>query len=237
MRDRGLVLSVGRGRAETCPCCSRVDRPAVVGQGLCVRNESFYTTAAQVLPTLLIALVLEGTAIFRRLVDVFSTREHVVTVPHAEIATASQAVPAQVSEALWDDRTFRRLAKVFLGTITVFLLGEVCALLVVFVGTDSWFVWPAAPVTGLALVAMLIAIIAFPLIRVATETVFQTDDMARVTVVDDETGETYGWIPQPSQPGEQRFTWGLRPGNAGQKSPEGEPEPGPRQRYRRGRPL
>jgi hypothetical protein len=179
-----------------------------------VRNESFYTTAAQVLPTLLIALILEGTAIFRRLVDVFSTKEHVITIRHAEIAAASQVVPTQVSEALWQDRNFRQLAGAFLGAVAVFVLGEVCALLALFVGTDSWFVWPAAPITGLALVAMLLAVIAFPLIRVVTETVFQMDDMARVTVVDDETGEVYGWIPQPSRPGEKRLTWGLRPDDA-----------------------
>jgi hypothetical protein len=177
-----------------------------------VHNEPFYTTSAQVLPTLLIALVLEGTAIFRRFVDILSTKEYVVTVPHAEIATAPQVARGQVSDALWRDRLFRQLAAAFFGTVALFVLGEVCALVVVFVGTDSWFVWPAAPITGLALVVMLLAVIAFPLVRVVTETVFQMDDMVRVNAIDEETGEVYGWLSAPGRPGEETFTWGLRPG-------------------------
>lgn len=175
-----------------------------------MRNESFYTTAAQVLPTLLIALVLEATTIFRRVVDLYSTREVVITVPHAEVAKPPAAVQGDVSQALWRDRDFRRLAAAFSSTVALFVLGEICALLAVFVGTDGWLVWLAAPATGLALLVMVLAVVAFPLVRVLMETMVQMDENVRATVVDEETGEVYAWLPQPSPPGEQRFIWGLR---------------------------
>jgi hypothetical protein len=182
-----------------------------VGQGRYVRHESFYTTAAQVLPTLLIALVLEGTTIFRRFVELYSRGELIITVPHAEVGRPPQVAKGQGSDALWSDREFRGFATVFGGTVALFVLGELCALLVVFAGTDGWFVWPAAPITGLALLVMVIAVVGFPMVRVATETLPEMDDLSRVTAVDEETGERYGWLPQPGRPGERSYVWGRRP--------------------------
>ena len=178
-----------------------------------MRHESFYTTAAQVLPTLLIALVLEGTTIFRRFVTLYTEQELVITVPHAEIGHAPSLAKGQGSDVLWHDQLFRRLAMVFAVTVALFVIGEMCALTVVFAGTDGWFVWLCAPITCLALVVMVVAVVAFPVVRVATETLPELSDMTRLTAVDEETGETYGWLPQPSRPGERAYTWGRRTGD------------------------
>jgi hypothetical protein len=64
-------------------------------------------------------------------------------------------------------------------------------------------------------VPMILAVVAFPVVRVMAETMPEMDEMEHVTAVDEETGETYGWLPQPSRTGAQTYVWGRRSGGDG----------------------
>ncbi|MEV6521852.1 hypothetical protein AB0M43_07940 [Longispora sp. NPDC051575] len=116
-----------------------------------MRNENFYALAAQVLPALLIAVILEIRGALGT-IAAGARRDRHTAVHHSWARSAGYMVLAYVAIAV------------------TFVLGEIAALLVVFCGTGSWLVRGAAPVVGLALLVLIVAAIAVPAVAVGVET-------------------------------------------------------------------
>ncbi|MGY0232272.1 hypothetical protein [Longispora urticae] len=116
-----------------------------------MRNENFYALAAQVLPALLIAVILEIRGALGT-IAAGARRDRDTAVHRSWARSAGYMVLAYVAIAV------------------TFTLGEVAALLVVFCGTGGWLVRGAAPVVGLALLVLIVAAIAVPAVAVGVET-------------------------------------------------------------------
>ncbi|MEV4107090.1 hypothetical protein [Nonomuraea sp. NPDC049695] len=115
-------------------------------------SETFYATAAQVLPTLMIALVIEFGAIFRIAKE--------ATKHFGEEVGGG-------SEPQWTDADLVTGLKIALGAAAVFLIGEVLALLAL---GFRWFnVWTFSLV-GICLLVLIITVVWIPLIRLLEET-------------------------------------------------------------------
>ena len=112
-----------------------------------MRNETFYATMGQVLPTLLIAFAVEFHLWVREVLE----------------------DPRGIGYA----RRTRELSRNALNDALLimrvvgwaFFIGEVTALLTLFVGTRGWWPWAAAPAVGLCTLILLLVVIGAPLNR------------------------------------------------------------------------
>ncbi|WP_412537816.1 hypothetical protein R8Z50_18315 [Longispora sp. K20-0274] len=116
-----------------------------------MRNENFYALAAQVLPALLIAVILE------------------IRGALGTIAVGARRDRHTALHRSWT-RSAGYLVLSYVAVAALFTLGEVAALLVVFAGTGGWLVWAAAPVIAVALLVLIVAAIAVPAVGVGVET-------------------------------------------------------------------
>jgi hypothetical protein len=130
-------------------------------------SESFYSTIAQVLPALLIPLALEVVALRRSVIRSAWLALYSPDDPTSDSATrSSQPIPH--SEVDMESRHRRALA---LGTgiilVGVFVcLAEMCAVLMLLVGTDNWFPIVAGPFCALTVVALTILVVWMLLARI-----------------------------------------------------------------------
>ncbi|GIG56218.1 hypothetical protein Lfu02_05900 [Longispora fulva] len=116
-----------------------------------MRNENFYSLAAQVLPALLIAVILEIRGALGT-IAVGARRDRHTALHRSWTRSAGYLVLAYVAVAV------------------CFVLGEASALLVVFVGPGGWLVRVAAPVVALALLLLTVAAIAVPAVGLGVQT-------------------------------------------------------------------
>lgn len=115
-------------------------------------TEAFYATAAQVLPTLMIALVLEFGTIFR------IAREATKRPREAD----SGGAPSR-----WSDDDLVTGLRIAILAAVAFFIGEILALLAL---GFRWFnVWTFSTV-GVCLLILLITVVWIPLIRLLEET-------------------------------------------------------------------
>jgi hypothetical protein len=105
----------------------------------CMRSETFYSTVAQMLPTLLVALA-------------------------AAFVGIRQMVP-QAEEALSREELERRYASEFNVPVIMTALagmlaffGEMCAVLVLLIGTDGWFPIVAGSFCAIAVLVMTLLV-------------------------------------------------------------------------------
>jgi hypothetical protein len=107
-----------------------------------MRNDSFYTTVAQVLPTLFIAFALELIS-FRR------------TAQEAGHTLTEEEIQRRLASG---DLIFNPAAIVIFLVGALVFLGETCAVLVLLTGTDTWFPIIAGPFCAIAVVAVTLLV-------------------------------------------------------------------------------
>jgi hypothetical protein len=110
-----------------------------------VRNEAFYSTVAQVLPTLLIAIAVEYSQLMRARLD----RIDELKDQGGDAFGFSSLVHA-IGQAL----LIGHAGIVAVLFAAIFLAGEVATLAVLFFGTDGWLPWVAGPLGGLAVLVL-----------------------------------------------------------------------------------
>jgi hypothetical protein len=153
-------------------------RIAVRMAGVChpgpVRNEAFYSTAAQVLPTLLIALVVEMHFLWGRQIEVL--REARTKRAASIMAFVADSSPAgfprpvdrlDIASIRWVSEELRhaRLYRAVRSAAWLFLVGEAAAFTVLCVGTKSWLASVAGPVTALSIAGLTTLTVFLPLRR------------------------------------------------------------------------
>ncbi|MFI6290056.1 hypothetical protein ACIBEJ_00635 [Nonomuraea sp. NPDC050790] len=118
-------------------------------------TEQFYSTTAQVLPTLLVAMAVEGGLLLQRR-------------PERLYRDVQQAAHLEVP-----GRTMlRKLANIpYMTTIATlcvaFIIGEVTALTILFWKGPDWLSIPAAFVVWISMLTMLVGVVAIPVARFA----------------------------------------------------------------------
>ncbi|MFI6600495.1 hypothetical protein ACIBHX_29985 [Nonomuraea sp. NPDC050536] len=118
-------------------------------------SEEFYGTAAQVLPTLLVAIAVEGGLLLQKR-------------PRGLYSDVQRAAEFEVP-----GRTLlRKLANLpYMTTIAAvsvgFILGEVAAMTILFWEGPTWLSVVAAPVVWLCLLIMIVGVVAIPVARIA----------------------------------------------------------------------
>jgi hypothetical protein len=152
-----------------------------------VRNEAFYSTAAQVLPTILIALAVEANLLFERLrrrVD--KARERVREMrtpgyrspfPDADVGVLMERERARIATSEDALRSGRKSA---IKIAYVFLAGELTASAVLFLGVELRLpvielevTTLAGPVVAIALVGLSAIAVWLPIRRLPTDSVFE----------------------------------------------------------------
>jgi hypothetical protein len=109
-----------------------------------MRNDSFYSTVAQVLPTLLIALA----------VDLISFRK---MAQDAGLIDPDEVKRRWASDNPDDQPTnYYAIAMALVGMLTI--LAETCAVLVLLTGTDTWFPIIAGPVCAFAVLVVTLLV-------------------------------------------------------------------------------
>src|SRR4051812_4803569 len=120
-------------------CRSALYVHSVIAHCGCMRNEEFYTTAAQVLPALIIALIVEFTFVLGDMIKEYMRRTS--DLAHATLWSPEAFPPEQRPSVAAEERravrAFRRVSYprllLTLGGLVVgisFLLGELASLLV-----------------------------------------------------------------------------------------------------------
>lgn len=104
-------------------------------------NETFYATAAQVLPTILIAIAVELYQL---------TREYTDLQPHYRDSTRD--VPAGLFRSITNGPSRAYIFAIIFGA--TFVLGEVVSLTVLYFGVDGRLAWVAGAIAGLAVIAL-----------------------------------------------------------------------------------
>jgi hypothetical protein len=107
-----------------------------------MRNETFYATMAQVLPTLLIALAVELNLWTRELLADMDNKG----------GGGLFGKPLLIGA----------LGKRVLIVITAFSIGEIATVLTLFVGTRTWLVNLAGPLVGFSTLVLLVMAVALP---------------------------------------------------------------------------
>lgn len=108
-----------------------------------MRSESFYTTLAQVLPTLLIAIVIELRSLLR---------ESVLTINWIhQLLREPAAADRWQSEFGEKEKFYNRVSYSYFVTGGAFVIGEIAVVVALLVGVGTWFSWVAASLGGLAL--------------------------------------------------------------------------------------
>lgn len=145
--------------AEACNAC-------------CVRNEAFYTTAAQVLPTLLIALAVELHLLWKQQKDSLlqARRERENSLLEAfrgPSADERLMVLVEVANVRWTEQEYRyeRLYRAAQLAAYVFVVGEGAAFVVLGVGTAGWLPMVAGPITALSTACLGVLVVVTPFAR------------------------------------------------------------------------
>jgi hypothetical protein len=124
-----------------------------------MRNESVYLTLAQVLPTLLIALVLELRGGMRGI----RQKQSLTFKAYKDLADAGLS---EVRNALAKEYARRQdvMTVLYLVVGATFLLGEVAALSGPVIGLDGGFAWVAGPVALSATVVLGVFAVVLPIL-------------------------------------------------------------------------
>jgi hypothetical protein len=145
-----------------------------------MRNEQFYSTAAQVLPTLVIAIVIEVAARYRVFWEYLTaaSRRHDEAQHRYFEKSASGVSEPELRQAERDWKQAEQVLlnvnrtipdqpelKIALALAVVFLLGEIGSLFVLFVGTGGWLPTVAGPVALAAMILLSLASIVLPFLR------------------------------------------------------------------------
>jgi hypothetical protein len=116
-----------------------------------VRNEAFYSTTAQVLPTLLIALLVQMSDVLRAHLQVF---EHHAAASNSTERPESYSEDADMKQRIADILTtnaFRRWIRNGALGGTLIVIGEAFAVAVLYLGTDGRLALVAGPVCTVAI--------------------------------------------------------------------------------------
>src|SRR4051794_35733574 len=120
-------------------------------------SESFYATAAQVLPTLLIAVIIELVSHFRESAVILNRIDERLEDPRLN-AIHGDAMRRKHKE-------YDRSVFAYFAGAALFIVAELAAVTVLFIGTKTWISWLAAPLIAVAIIAMCLAAFAAPLLR------------------------------------------------------------------------
>jgi len=129
-----------------------------------LRNPEFYALIAQVLPTLLIAVVLELRAIAEIAAVKFVRLAKDARAMHeAGLLSPSKRQTRQtLRPVLHAKRFWRRWIAIWVCTGAVFVVAEGTSLAVVYVGPDTWITWIAAPSSALSAASLVILAVVAP---------------------------------------------------------------------------
>jgi hypothetical protein len=117
-----------------------------------VRNEAFYSTTAQVLPTLLVALLVQMSAVLRAHLRVFEHAAVSNSTERPESYFEDSEAKQRVADILTANAFRRWIRNGVLGG-TLIVVGEAFAVAVLFAGTDGWLPRLAGPICAVAILA------------------------------------------------------------------------------------
>jgi hypothetical protein len=132
-----------------------------------VKGEQYYATVAQVLPTLLIAVVIELVALFR---ESYLTRKRISTMLDADTAL----------DATWRDlyrnkkKAMRYINISYVVVAFFFILGELAAIAVLLFGPGDHLAGPATTLSAIAVVLMCVMAVFAPLLSTGTQLDWQS---------------------------------------------------------------
>jgi hypothetical protein len=128
-------------------------------------TEAFYSTAAQVRPTLLIALVVQMSTLPRAWAEREIMRKRAHAAPPGEVTPKQED---QIRRSVLPDSVFgqkRWVRKAITAIGVIFLLGEATALAVLLFDASEAFTYSAGPLALLAMLALSAVVLAVEVYR------------------------------------------------------------------------